>query len=169
MSTLFDKCASCKWFGHDLVISADGIADCGFINTIQATATAATFVDIKATAADNQGLSATLMVGAGFGCLHHAPKKKRVQPTYYVVNFSTWNAALGQNVPRNYSPLELSDTIATVNELIDTNRQDVTRDELAPGVKKVSGQVVKRWRASELLVAHCDTYPIQGADPNNFC
>jgi hypothetical protein len=168
MVTSLNKCATCKWFGHSLATSPDGIADCGFIDTIQATEDKRTFVDIQASAADDQGLNATLMVGSGFGCLHHTPKKRRQQPTYYVVNFLTWNAAISENVTRNYQPLELSDTIATVNELIDKGCKGITIDELAAGVKKVTGQVVKRWGPSELLVANADTYPIRGADPDAY-
>jgi hypothetical protein len=169
MCASLNKCATCKWFGRDYDISANGTADCGFINTIQATANPATYVDIKATASDDQGLSAILMVGPGFGCLHHTPKQKKgKEAPYYIVNFSTWNAGVQQNIQRNFAPLELSATIDTVNTLIDGNYKDITIDELAPGMKTVAGRVVKRWRASELLVANCATYPIQGADPDAY-
>lgn len=166
MCTSLSTCATCKWFGIDYDLSADKVADCGFINTIPATAHPLTSVDIKATASDDQGLTAVLMVGAGFGCIHHALKKQRVQPTYYVVSFSVWNAALVQNIPRNLAPLDLSATIDAINDLIDKGRKDITIDQLAPGVKKLTGQVVKRWNASELLVANSDVYPIRGADPD---
>jgi hypothetical protein len=168
MATSFDKCATCKWFGHDYTISPDGVADCGFVGTIQATADKATSIDIKATASDDQGLSVMLMVGRGFGCAHHTPKKLSQQPTYYIVNFSTWNAGAQQQVSRNYPPQQLSATIDTVNDLIDKNYKDITIDQLAPGVKKLTGQVVQRWGASQLLVANSDAYPIQGADPDAY-
>lgn len=90
------------------------------------------------------------------------------KPTWYIVSFSTWNAALQQYVTRNYKPKQLSDTISAVNWLIENQRQDIAVDELAAGKKKLTSPVVKRWGASELLVANCEAYPIQGADPEAY-
>lgn len=72
-----NRCATCKHFGTDYHPNKDGLADCGFVGTNPATDNKATAVAIKASAADDQGLSALLMVGPQFGCVHHDERKTR--------------------------------------------------------------------------------------------
>jgi hypothetical protein len=71
-----NRCATCKYYSVSYNPNAAGLADCDRIGvgsrrdigpTAQAT--------IQATASDDQGLSAVLMVGPDFGCIHHTPKK----------------------------------------------------------------------------------------------
>jgi hypothetical protein len=73
-----NRCATCKHFGVSYHPNKDGLADCAHIAIWpMSTAAPGTQAVITATAADDQGLSAVLMVGPDFGCVHHTPKKTK--------------------------------------------------------------------------------------------
>lgn len=73
-----NRCATCKHYSVSYHPDQDGLADCDHISMAQRpTRAPGTQAVITATAADDQGLSAVLMVQPDFGCIHHAPKKAR--------------------------------------------------------------------------------------------